>query len=127
MVLVVVKNGVAEQHVESETNMKTATGFTNLLKISKNIPNFEVWYIFVDSDFDDTKKCIESANYYLSETTEEDDDDDMEEQEDKYLAWLEYATFLAIIDNKLEHHPNASEDDLIKAVIYYLEEDDFLD
>ena len=125
MVLVVVKNGVAEQHVESETNMKTATGFTNLLKISKNISYYKACYIFVDSDFDDTKKCIESANYYLSETTEE--DDDMEEQEDKYLAWLEYATFLAIIDNKLEHHPNASEDDLIEAVICYLEEDDFLD
>ena len=123
--VVAVKNGVAEQHVESEANMKTATGFTNLLKISKNIPNYEVWYIFVDLDFDDTKKCIESANYYLSETTEE--DDDMDEQEDKYLAWLEYATFLAIIDNKLEHHPNASEDDLIEAVMYYYEKDAFID
>ena len=125
MVLVVVKNGVAEQHVESETNMKTATGFANLLKISKNIPESEGWYIFVDSDFDDTKKCIESANYYLTETEEE--DDDMDEQKDKYLAWLEYATFLDIISNKLDHHPNASEDDLIEAVIYYLELDDFLD
>ena len=105
--------------------MKTATGFTNLLKISKNIPNFEVWYIFVDLDFDDTKKCIESANYYLSETRDE--DDDMEEQEDKYLAWLEYATFLAIIDNKLEHHPNASDDDLLEAVMYYYEKDAFID
>ena len=125
MVLVVVTNGMAEQHVESEANMKTATGFTNLLKISKNIPNFEVWYIFVDLDFDDTKKCIESANYYLSETREE--DDDMDEQEDKYRSWLDYGIFLDIIDNKLDHHPNASEDDLIEAVIYYLEEDDFLD
>ncbi|WP_198218626.1 MULTISPECIES: hypothetical protein [unclassified Snodgrassella] len=125
MVLVAVTNGVAEQHVESETNMKTATGFANLLKISKNIPESEGWYIFVDSDFDDTKKCIESANYYLTETEEE--DDDMDEQKDKYLAWLEYATFLDIISNKLDHHPNASEDDLIEAVIYYLELDDFLD
>ncbi|MBI0068060.1 hypothetical protein H3T79_07900 [Snodgrassella sp. M0118] len=105
--------------------MKTATGFANLLKISKNIPESEGWYIFVDSDFDDTKKCIESANYYLTETEEE--DDDMDEQKDKYLAWLEYATFLDIISNKLDHHPNASEDDLIEAVIYYLELDDFLD
>ena len=82
MVLVVVKNGVAEQHVDKnkETNMKTATGFTNLLKISKNIPESEGWYIFVDSDFDHTKKCIESANYYLTETEEE--DDDMDEQKD---------------------------------------------
>ena len=105
--------------------MITVTGFTNLLKISKNIPESEGWYIFVDSDFDDTKKCIESANYYLTETRDE--DDDMEEQEDKYLAWLEYATFLAIIDNKLEHHPNASDDDLLEAVMYYYEKDAFID
>ena len=125
MVLVVVTNGVAEQHVESETNMKTATGFTNLLKISKNIPESEGWYIFVDSDFDHTKKCIESANYYLTETEEE--DDDMDEQKDKYRAWLEYATFLDIIINKLEHHPNASDDDLLEAVMYYYEKDAFID
>ena len=125
MVLVVVTNGVAEQHVESEANMITATGFTSLLKISKNIPNFEIWYIFVDLDFDDTKKCIESANYYLSETREE--DDDMDEQEDKYRSWLDYGIFLDIIDNKLEHHPNASEDDLIEAVMYYYEKDAFID
>ena len=64
--------------------MKTATGFINLLKISKNIPYFEGWYIFVDLDFDNTKKCIESANYYLTETKEE--DDDMDEQKDKYRS-----------------------------------------
>ena len=126
MVLVAVKNGVAEQHVgKSETNMKTATGFTNLLKISKNIPESDGWYIFVDSDFDHTKKCIESANYYLTETEEE--DDDLDEQKDKYRSWLEYATFLDIIINKLEHHPNASEDDLLEAVIYYYEKDAFID
>ena len=125
MVLVAVTNGVAEQHVESETNMKTATGFANLLKISKNIPESDGWYIFVDSDFDHTKKCIESANYYLTETEEE--DDDLDEQKDKYRSWLEYATFLDIIINKLEHHPNASEDDLLEAVIYYYEKDAFID
>ena len=126
MVLVAVKNGVAEQHVDkSETNMITATGFTNLLKISKNFSYYEAWGLFVDLDFDNTKKCIESANYYLAETREE--YDDMDEQKDKYRSWLEYATFLDIISNKLEHHPNASEDDLLEAVIYYLEEDDFLD
>ena len=115
-----------EQNVDkTKIHMKTATGFTNLLKISKNIPESEGLYIFVDSDFDDTKKCIESANYYLTETQEE--DDNMDEQEDKYRSWLEYATFLDIISNKLDHHPNASEDDLIEAVIYYRELDDFLD
>ena len=126
MILVDLANGMEEQNVDkTKIHMKTATGFTNLLKISKNIPNFEVWYIFVDLDFDHTKKCIESANYYLSETRDE--EEDMYEQEDKYLAWLEYATFLDIISNKLEHHPNASEDDLLEAMMYYLEQDDFLD
>ena len=51
----------------------------------------------------------------------------MYEQEDKYLAWLDYPTFCAIIYNKLEHHPNTSEDNLIEAVIYYYEEDAFID
>ncbi|ELX49246.1 hypothetical protein SEET535_16625 [Salmonella enterica subsp. enterica serovar Tennessee str. 4535] len=51
----------------------------------------------------------------------------MDDMSDKYKGWLEYATFLAIIDNKLEHHPKASNEDLLDAVIYYLEEDDFLD
>ena len=126
MVLVAVKNGIAEQYVDkSEANMITVTGFTNLLKISKNISYYEAWGLFVDLDFDDTKKCIESANYYLSETTDE--DEDMYEQKDKYLAWLEYATFLDIIINKLEHYPNASDDDLLEAVIYYYEKDAFID
>ena len=125
MVLAGVTNGVAEQNVESEADMITVTGFTNLLKISKNIPYSEAWGLFVDLDFDDTKKCIESANYYLSETTDE--DENMYEQDDKYLAWLEYPTFCAIIYNKLEHHPNASEDDLIEAVMYYYEKDAFID
>ena len=102
MILVDLANGMEEQNVDkTKIHMKTATGFTNLLKISKNIPNFEVWYIFVDLDFDHTKKCIESANYYLSETREE--DDEMDEQEDRYRPWLDYGIFLDIIDNKLEH------------------------
>ncbi|WP_387466217.1 hypothetical protein [Photorhabdus sp. RM323S] len=42
-------------------------------------------------------------------------------------TWLDYQTFRAIIDNKLEHHPNATRDELLEAVVYYLEEDDFLD
>ena len=42
MVLVDVKNRVVEQNVDkSETNMITAIGFINLLKISKNIPESE--------------------------------------------------------------------------------------
>ena len=54
---------LVEQNVDkTKIHMKTATGFTNLLKISKNISESEGLYIFVDSDFDDTKKCIESAN-----------------------------------------------------------------
>ncbi|MBD1229273.1 DUF7716 domain-containing protein [Xenorhabdus griffiniae] len=64
--------------------------------------------------------CINNATYYLPETREEDMDD-------KYKGWLEYATFLDIIDNKFKHHPNATRYDLLEAVIYYLEEDDFLD
>lgn len=105
--------------------MITAIGFSDLLKIQKNVPDSDAMGFFVDLDFKNTAECIESAHYYLSETRDE--DDDMDDQNDKYKSWLDYSTFLAIIDNKLAHHPDATKEDLLDAVIYYLEQDDFLD
>ncbi|WP_445497329.1 DUF7716 domain-containing protein [Photorhabdus sp. SF281] len=103
--------------------MRTIKGFDGLLSIYKERP--EAWYFFVGSDFMNEISCINNANYYLPETRDE--EEDMDEMEDKYKGWLEYATFLDIIDNKLKHHPNATRDELLDSVIYYLEEDDFLD
>ncbi|CDL82251.1 DUF7716 domain-containing protein [Xenorhabdus szentirmaii] len=103
--------------------MKTIKGFDGLLVIYKELE--DAMGFFVDPDFKNEINCINDATYYLSETRDE--DFDMEEMEDEYKTWLDYQTFRAIIDNKLEHHPNATRDELLEAVVYYLEEDDFLD
>ncbi|CCP08162.1 hypothetical protein BN440_3157 [Erwinia amylovora MR1] len=81
--------------------------------------------LFVDIDFINEINHIDTASYYLPES--DDELEDMDEMTDKYKTWLDYQTFAAIIENKLEHHPNATRDELLEAVIYYLEEDDFLD
>jgi len=44
-----------------------------------------------------------------------------------YNSWLEAPTFSDIIENYTSKHPNASEADLICAVLHYWEKDDFLD
>ncbi|AHN79222.1 hypothetical protein ITQ18_003193 [Salmonella enterica subsp. enterica serovar Tennessee] len=103
--------------------MKTIVGFDGLLSIYKERP--EAWYFFTDVTMDNKKESIRTGIFYLPDTRDE--EEDMDDMSDKYKGWLEYATFLAIIDNKLEHHPKASNEDLLDAVIYYLEEDDFLD
>ncbi|WP_445497320.1 DUF7716 domain-containing protein [Photorhabdus sp. SF281] len=103
--------------------MKIINGFDGLLKVYKELD--EAWCFFVDIGFVNESNYISKASYYLPET--EDELEDMDEMEDKYKGWLEYQTFIAIINNKLEHHPNATRDELLEAVIYYLEEDDFLD
>ena len=103
--------------------MKVINGIVNLFSIYKELD--EAWCFFVNTDFTNEISCIKNANYYLAQT--EDEFDEMDDTPDKYRPWLEYQIFQDIIDNKLEHHPNATTDELLKAVVYYLEEDDFLD
>ncbi|NDO83942.1 hypothetical protein CJP72_25395 [Citrobacter sp. NCU1] len=100
--------------------MKTVKGFDGLLAIYKKLP--KVGGFYVDNNFLNKKAIINNSNYYVPQSEEEDDD-----MEDVYKTWLEFPTFTAIIENKLEHHPDATKDDLLDAVVYYLEEDDFLD
>ncbi|BDR55754.1 DUF7716 domain-containing protein [Xylocopilactobacillus apis] len=105
--------------------MKTVKGFDGLLVEAKNktLPN--VGWLYVDKDFDlDSKMDILNKNYYLAETNDE--SFDMQEN-DELRTFLESPTFCDIVDNKLEHHPNSTKDELLDAVVYYLEEDDFLD
>lgn len=100
--------------------MKAIKGFEGLLSIYKELP--KVGGFYVDEIFNNDKNMILKSNYYLAESEGEDD-----EMEDDYKAWLEYPTFKAIIENKLEHHPGSEKEDLLDAVIYYLENDEFLD
>jgi len=103
--------------------MKKAIGFEGLLSIYKERP--EAWYFFTNIGMDNKKDSIRNAIFYLPDTREE--EESMDNEHDKYKGWLEYSTFIAILDNKLEHHPKSSSEELLDAVIYYLEKDDFLD
>lgn len=100
--------------------LKVINGFEGLLLIYKDLP--VVGGFYVDEDFENTSACIKTAYYYIAET--EDEDDEMEEE---YASWLEFPTLKDIIDNKLTHHPLATKEELLEAVIHYWEYDDFLD
>ncbi|WP_213134045.1 DUF7716 domain-containing protein [Citrobacter sp. FP75] len=103
--------------------MKMIEGFEGLLRIYKELD--VPWCFFVDTSFRNNIDFIRTSSYYIAES--DDEFDEMDDTPNKYKPWLEYQVFQAIIDNKLEHYPDASNEDLLDAVIYYLEEDDFLD
>ncbi|EDW6546221.1 hypothetical protein YI89_004617 [Salmonella enterica subsp. enterica] len=103
--------------------MRIIKGFDDLLSETKTFP--DVGWLYVDKDFNlQSQLDIESKNYYLAE--DRDESFDMADN-DKIKTFLEAPTFCDIIDNKFNHHPNANRDELLEAVIYYIEEDDFLD
>lgn len=58
--------------------------------------------VFTDIKMDNKKEGVRSGTFYLPDTREE--KEDMDDMPDKYKGWLEYATFLATLDNKLEYH-----------------------
>jgi hypothetical protein len=103
--------------------MITIKGLADL--IAHNVTVTESKWYFVDKKFNNSlKDDILNSNYYIT-----DDDEEEFDLEDniKYKTFLDSATFQSIIYNKLEHHPNATTDQLLDAIIYYLKEDDFLD
>ena len=85
------------------------------------------------------KEDYTSSNFWVLSNDEEMDQEFIETEYDeipeclvKYnaMSFLDVGTFQAIIDNKLEHNKDLSicnTDILIKAIQYYLEEDDFQD
>ncbi|YCH29938.1 hypothetical protein M1D48_17640 [Erwinia sp. D4-22] len=101
--------------------MKLIKGFEELLSRYQSLP--DSGWIFIDNEFDvSSKEDILNKNYYFSE-----DDDEEIEMEDSYTTFLEAPTFKDIVVNKYNNKINASRDELISAVIYYLDNDDFLD
>jgi hypothetical protein len=100
--------------------MNTIKGFQSLVGLYKKPP--KVGGFYVDASYSCSKDFLAFANYYMAESEEEDED-----MESTHRAWLEYPIFEAIIFNKLENSPRANGDDFLDAVIYYLENDDFLD
>ncbi|QEW33691.1 hypothetical protein D0N50_19260 [Erwinia billingiae] len=101
--------------------MIVISGFDNLLKKYKELP--DVGWLYVESSFDnESKKDILNGNYFLAET--EDEEMDFEEN---YGTFLEAPIFTAIIEKKFENSTNPTKDDLLDATVHYLEYDDFLD
>ncbi|WP_263263972.1 hypothetical protein [Pseudomonas sp. RIT-PI-S] len=100
--------------------MKMIRGFEGLLQVYKNLP--AVGGFYVDKFFLNNKSFMTFANYYIPESEEEDED-----MEEIYKTWLEYPVFKAIVDNKTEYSPASSSSELLEAVLYYIENDDFLD
>lgn len=126
MALVVVRNGGEVRDVVNRNwrcSMRTIKGFDGLLSELNTLP--DVGWLYVDKEFNlNSTMDFINKNYYLAEIRDE--SFDMAEN-DNIKTFLESPTFCDIISNKLEHHPDASNEDLLDAVIYYLEEDDFLD
>jgi hypothetical protein len=101
--------------------MKVFHGFDELLKTQGQ--DLGTWWIYTKREFiNDSRDDILNGTFYVPEN----DDEEME-SDDNLGYWLEVQTFEDIVDNKLTHHPDASRDDLLEAVIYYLEKDCFLD
>lgn len=101
--------------------MKTISGFENLLKERSDLPDYG--WIYIDKHFDtESRSDITSGKYYISES----DEDEML-LEGSYSTFLEAPIFNAVVENKLSNTPNLGSDELIDAVIYYLENDDFQD
>jgi hypothetical protein len=114
------RNGAGVLPVVKGESMKVIKGFQGLLDIYENLP--KVGGFYVDKNYLCSKEFLRSANYYIPESEEEDED-----MEFTHRTWLEYPLFKAIMLNKIENSPQADKDDLLEAVLYYLENDDFLD
>ncbi|UOD29014.1 hypothetical protein INH39_26860 [Massilia violaceinigra] len=44
-----------------------------------------------------------------------------------YRSWLDSATLQGIVENKIEFNEQASADDIVEAIFYYLEQDTYMD
>lgn len=115
-------NGGAEQNVESRGDfMKAVSGIKALLENYLTMP--DVGWIYIDKSIDlASRRAVESGIYYFAETEAEEIDFDK-----RLGTFVEAPIFAAIVENKLEHHPTAGYEELLDAIMHYLENDDFLD
>jgi hypothetical protein len=101
--------------------MKTFNGIGPLIESSNDLP--DVGWLFVDKNLDRTsKEKLKSCPIMLAET-----DEDESEGLKKFRNWLEAPTFVDILESRRDSKPNATVDEIIDAVIYYLENDTFID
>lgn len=101
--------------------MIVINGFNKLLQMKDGLP--DVGWLYVSPSFSlSSEEDIVNGRYYIAENEDEEMD-----FEDNYGTFLEAPIFKAIIDNKLEHNPASGSGELLYAVRYYLENDDFQD
>ncbi|HEI8866648.1 TPA: hypothetical protein SLG40_002153 [Serratia odorifera] len=101
--------------------MIVINGFNQLLQMKDGLPG--VGWLYVSPSFSlSSEEDIVNGIYYIAENEDEEMD-----FEDNYGTFLEAPIFKAIIDNKLEHSPASESVELLEAVRYYLENDDFQD
>ncbi|QNK33664.1 hypothetical protein HF675_06300 [Serratia sp. JUb9] len=101
--------------------MIVINGFSELLKMKDGLP--DVGWLYVSPSFSlSSEEGIVNGSYYIAEN--EDEEMDFEES---YGTFLEAPIFKDIVINKRNHNQQATEDEILGAVIYYLENDDFQD
>ncbi|PIT39504.1 DUF7716 domain-containing protein [Snodgrassella alvi] len=108
--------------------MKTIMGIDGLLVLYKERPEL-FGFLYTSTKKSYEKQNIRNGTFYLPENDEEEEElsELCDKYPNKYQDWIEYQTFLDIIEYKLDHHPNATKEDILDALVYYLENDAFLD
>jgi hypothetical protein len=101
--------------------MKKIAGFAGLIGIRPQLP--KTGWIFVHPQSEpESESEIATSTYYVPES-----DEDEAYGEEHLSAWLEAPTFLAILDVRDKGGRSPSMNQYIDAVVYYLEEDGFLE
>ena len=101
--------------------MVVINSFSELLQMKDRLP--DVGWLYVSPSFSlSSEEDILNGSYYIAENEGEEMD-----FEESYGTFLEAPIFKAIIDNKLEHSPASGRAELLDAVRYYIENDDFQD
>lgn len=98
-------------------------GIKNLIDSKESILGYGFLYTLKNDDVE-TAEGLLKCTFLLPEN--ESDEFFIENNKD-YQNWLEFSTFIDIIDNYVENYSDATTNSLINAVLHYWDNDDFLD
>lgn len=98
-------------------------GIKKLIDSKESLLGYGFLYTLKNNDVE-TAEGLLKYTFLLPET--ESDEFFIENSKD-YQNWLEFPTFIDIIDNYIENHSDATTNSLINAVLHYWDHDDFLD
>ena len=98
-------------------------GIKKLIDSKESLLGYGFLYTLKNNDVE-TAEGLLKYTFLLPET--ESDEFFIENNKD-YQNWLEFPTFIDIIDNYIENQSDATTNSLINAVLHYWDHDDFLD